>query len=96
MHGNIDARSRNHCCRKGIKYSDWVPVALVFQHTKRMRLIIVSSVASLVLQYFSTLSHTRHNIREKVIKHKMFVLIFSTALSEIVIINGINQDKFKT
>jgi hypothetical protein len=57
--------------------------------------LLVSSVASLVLQYFSTLSHTKHDIREKFIKHKMCVLIFSTALSEIVILNGINQDKGK-
>ena len=70
-------------------------MALVFQHAKRMRLVIVSYVASLVLQYFLTLSHTRHDIREKVIKHKMSVLIFSTALSETVILNGISQDKGK-
>ena len=32
-------------------------VALVIQHAKRMRRIILSSVASLIPPYFSTLSH---------------------------------------
>jgi hypothetical protein len=34
-----------------------VPVALVIQHAKRMRLIILSSVACSALPYFPTLSH---------------------------------------
>jgi hypothetical protein len=38
---------------------------------------ILPSVAYLALQYFSTLSHKRHDFRKK-IEHKMFVLIFST------------------
>jgi hypothetical protein len=55
-----------------------VSVALVIQHAKRMCPIILSSVACLALQYFSTLSHKRQDFREKVIKHKMCVLFFST------------------
>jgi len=35
-------------------------------------------VACLDLQYFSTLSHKEYDFREKVIEHKMFVLILST------------------
>jgi hypothetical protein len=31
----------------------------------------------LALSYFSTLSHKRHDFREKVLEHKMCVLIFS-------------------
>jgi hypothetical protein len=41
---NIEARSRNHCCRGkavSITYSECVSVALVIQHAKRMRRIIL-------------------------------------------------------
>jgi hypothetical protein len=37
----------------------------VIQHAQRMRRIILSYVAYLALQYFSTLSHKRHNFRKK-------------------------------
>ena len=39
---------------------------------------ILPSVACPALQYFSTLSHKRHDFREKVTEHKMCVLIFCT------------------
>jgi hypothetical protein len=57
---NIQARSRKHCCRgKAIRitYSECVSVALVIHHSQRMRRIILSSVSSLTLPYFSTVSH---------------------------------------
>ena len=53
-------------------------VALGFRHAKRMRRIILSSVACTALQHFSTLSHERNDLLEKVIDLKMCVLIFST------------------
>jgi hypothetical protein len=49
-----------------------VSVALVIQHAKRMRRIILSSVVFPTLQNFSTLSHKRHDFG------KICVLISST------------------
>ena len=54
---NIEAHSRNHCCRgKAISmtYSECVSVALVILHAMCMRSIIVSSVACLAVPYSST------------------------------------------
>ena len=61
-------------------------VALVIQHAKRMRPLILSSVACLSvclsvclsLLYLSTLSHKRHNFRKTFIEYKMCALIFCT------------------
>jgi len=52
---NIEARSRNHCCRGKaihITYSECVSVVLLIQHAKRMRRIILLSVACLTVPYF--------------------------------------------
>jgi hypothetical protein len=57
---NIEARVRIHCCcGKAIRitYSECVSTALVFQLARRMRRIILSSVACPDLQYFITWSH---------------------------------------
>jgi hypothetical protein len=42
-----------------------VSVALVIKHAKRMRHIILSPVACLVLPYSSKLSHKPHDFRKK-------------------------------
>jgi hypothetical protein len=92
VYNNTEARSRNHCCRgKAISftYSECVSVSLFIQHAKRMRRIILSSVACSTLQYLSTLSHKRHDFRgKKIIEHKTCVLIFSTTLAVTFLILG--------
>jgi hypothetical protein len=40
-----------------------------------MRLNILSYVACLAVQYFSELSHKRHDYRKKIIEHKTCILI---------------------
>ena len=65
---NTDARSWNHSCggkAKRVTYSECVFVAFVIQNSKRTRRITPSSVACLVLQYFSTLPHKREDFRKK-------------------------------
>jgi hypothetical protein len=46
-------------------------VALFIQHAKRMRRIILSSVACPVVQFISSLSDKRQNFRKIFIYHKM-------------------------
>jgi hypothetical protein len=53
-------------------------VVLVIQHAKRMRRIILSSVASLALPHCSTLSHKRYDFRGKgtLLNTKRVLLVF--------------------
>ena len=52
---NVESLSRNHCSRGkaiSVTYSECVSVALFIQHSKRMRRIILSSVAYLAYCIF--------------------------------------------
>jgi len=60
---DIEERSFNHCHSKEsirITHSECMFVALYIQHAKRMRRIILPSVACHAPQYLSTSSHKRH------------------------------------
>jgi hypothetical protein len=57
-----------------------VSVALVIQHAKRMRHIILSSVACPAVLYFSTLSHERHDFEKKKLFETKCVFWFSLQL----------------
>jgi len=63
---NIAARLCNHCYSGkiiSIAYSRSVFVALVTQHAKSMRRIVLSSVACLAVPYVSILSHKQNDFR---------------------------------
>jgi len=80
---NIDARTRNYWWRRKavrITCSECVFVALGIQHAKRMRCIILWSVACLALPCFFRISHKRHDFRKESYWTKMCVLIFCTTL----------------
>jgi hypothetical protein len=62
--------------QRSITYSEGVFVALVIQHAKRMRRIILSSVACLALTYSSTLSHKRHNFRKNKFNERKLCFAF--------------------
>ena len=77
---NVTLRRCNHCCRaktRSITYSECVSVASVIQHPNRMRRIVLLSVTCLAVVYFSTLSHKARCWGEKLIEHKIYVLILS-------------------
>ena len=72
---NTEAYFRNLCCRGkaiSITHSECVSVALVIQHAKSMRRIILSYVARPSLLCFCTLFHNRYDFRKIVMESNVF------------------------
>ena len=72
----------NRFCRakgRGITDSEFVSIALVIQHAKRMDRIMLSYVPYLALPYFFTLSHKRYDFRGGKLLHimKCFYFIYN-------------------
>jgi len=65
---------------------DDVSLALVIQNAMRMRRVIFTSVACLVLLYFFILAHKWHDFRKKVTEYKIYILFSLQLLSETFLI----------
>jgi hypothetical protein len=58
-------------------YYEYVSVALIIQHEKRMRFVILLSMACPTLPRFATSPHNEHHFGNKYITESKMVLIFS-------------------
>jgi hypothetical protein len=75
VYRNTDTLSRKqfwHGKAMSVTYSACVSVALFVQHALRMRRMILASLASLAVQYFSILPHKRHDFRKNVIEYNVY------------------------
>jgi hypothetical protein len=68
-----------------ITYYECVAVALVIQHEKRMRRIVVCGLSGSV-RFFHIIYGTIFRKKKKLLKRKICVLIFSTIFSQIFLI----------
>jgi len=69
-----------------ITHSACVSVALIIQHAERMHCALLPSVACTAEQYFTTLSHKRHDLEKKLFNTKCVFWCPLPVLSEIVLI----------
>lgn len=75
---NVKACLCNHCCNGkaiSVTHSERVSIALGIQQAMCMHLL--PSVVHPPLSYFCTLSKKNGTFSEKVMNHKMYILIFS-------------------
>ena len=73
-----------------VTFSECVSVALGIRHAMHIRHIVICGLSG--SQYFSTLFHKQYDFPEKVIEHKMCVLIFSTILRCVIsVVLSINK-----
>jgi len=75
-----------------ITYSGCVSVAFVILYANRMRSIILSSLARLVLPYFSTLFSKRHDFRLKVMNIKCFHFFLRVLSETFLVLRVIRRD----
>jgi hypothetical protein len=64
--------------KKNITNPECLSEALVIQHVKGMRHIVLSSVPCLALPYFSTLPHKQHDFWKKILKIKCGLIFSAT------------------
>jgi hypothetical protein len=84
MHRAYERKIRERLRKCCVTYSECVSVALVIQY--ECACTKLSSVACLALQYFSALSHKRHDFLTNVTVYKMCVLFSLRHLSEKILI----------
>ena len=80
---------RNLCCYgKAIssKYPESVFVALIIQHARHMRHVVICGLSGSTLFFYISISHKLHDFPKINTEHKMCVLVFSTNLSETFLI----------
>ena len=76
----FEARWWNHCCSGkeiSITYSEWVFVALVIQHAKHMRHIVICVLSCSTIYIFLALSHKRHDFTKRNTEYNIRVSNFS-------------------
>jgi len=79
---NIEARSHNHCCRRKV-ISITSSVALIIQHAKHMRCVILICGLSASTLFFHTISQTVRLSEKIVVAHKMcFDFLYNVCLKD--------------
>ena len=93
---NIEALSFNHCYSERaiiITYSECVSVALVTQHAERKHLIFIRGLPGYTI-FPPTLSHKRHDFRDKKLLNIKCVFWFSlqSVFEKFLILGRIHED----